>query len=249
MANYNHRVGNINKLNICYWNADSINNKKLEFAHFLHVHKIAVAMLQETFLSPHNKLSFKGYTIYRNDRQGAGGGTAVMIKNGISHNEVQLPAFQRLEATAVSIDTKNGPLNLISAYNKPNSKLINAELDSIFHLGTSTIIAGDLNAKSPNWNSKVTNQTGQLLQDYAARENIAVMGPDQPTHFPYGRPNSSGDVLDIVVFKNFNHPIMLTSVPALTSDHNPVLLQIGTDVTHLAPPNRIKIKNIDFEKN
>lgn len=234
---------------ICYYNANGIRPKKLEFAHFLKVHKVEVALLQETFLYPETRITFQGYHMYRNHRQGAaGGGTAILVRNGLSHYEIPIPPLETAEATAICLDTKIGPLTLVSVYNQPQHTIKSNDLDILLNLGSKVIAAGDWNSKSPTWNSNVTNKNGEILLKYLADtdNDIAIIGPEQPTHHPFAHPGNPGDVLDIAVLKDIRSPIKLTTIPAINSDHDPVILELGTDATHRAPPPRIKLDRIQW---
>ena len=52
-----------------------------------------------------------------------------------------------------------------------------------------------------------------------------VIGPEEPTH--HNR-DGTGDVLDIAILKDVPLPVQLTAMSDLDSDHNPVLLTLGT---------------------
>jgi hypothetical protein len=72
-------------------------------------------------------------------------------------------------------------------------------------------MAGDLNAKHTDWNSRlITTTRGAHLRDYANR-NALIYGADSPTTVPYQQ-NANPDVLDIVVVKDFVLPVHLTAL-------------------------------------
>jgi hypothetical protein len=83
-------------------------------------------------------------------------------------------------------------------------------------------LAGDLNAKHPVWNSKVSNPSGLKLLDLFVNCNFYISAPQHPTLFV---PDGRGDVLDIVVHKN----VRLSEVRVLDimdSDHLPIMFCI-----------------------
>jgi hypothetical protein len=84
-------------------------------------------------------------------------------------------------------------------------------------------MAGDLNAKHTDWNSRLITTRGALLRDYANRNAYLIYEPDYPTTVPC-QENANPDFLDIVVVKDFVLPVHLTVCPALRSDHLPVLI-------------------------
>lgn len=77
-----------NNLKITYINVNSLvsNNRRFELLQFLNLHKPDVCLLGETKLNASHNLSYKDYTLVRNDRKNAtfGGSTAILIKCSIS---------------------------------------------------------------------------------------------------------------------------------------------------------------------
>jgi hypothetical protein len=83
-------------------------------------------------------------------------------------------------------------------------------------------LAGDLNAKHPVWNTKVSNPSGLKHLDLSVNCNFGISAPQYPTDFV---PNGRGDVLDIVVHKD----VRLSEVRVLDimdSDHLPIMFCI-----------------------
>jgi hypothetical protein len=96
-------------------------------------------------------------------------------------------------------------------------------------------MAGDLNAKQVDWNSRLTTRRGKLLRDYTDGNSCLIFGPDTPTTNPYN-PSATPDVLDIVVTKDLPFPVYLTSCSALSSDHLPVLIETACRSSFHHPP-------------
>jgi hypothetical protein len=65
-----------------------------------------------------------------------------------------------------------------------------------------SILAGDLNAKHPFWNSAVPNPSGEELLRLFYASQFEISAPQCPTHYS---PAGNGDVLDIVVHQNIQH--------------------------------------------
>ena len=84
-------------------------------------------------------------------------------------------------------------------------------------------MAGDLNAKHVDWNSRLSTRQGKLLRDYADGNSCLIFGPENPTTNPHN-PLATSDVLYIVITKNHTSPVYLTSCSALSSDYLPVLI-------------------------
>ncbi|GJQ88808.1 hypothetical protein Trydic_g14813 [Trypoxylus dichotomus] len=136
-------------MEIAYWNAQSIRNKKNEIAAFATEKELDIILLGETFLKPQNSFKIQGYSVYRMDRKdGKGGGTAILIKHHIAHDLLQDLGHENMETTGVQINTRSGPLRIFAAYLPPGKTMEKTELQDIFQSNAATILMGDLNAKN-----------------------------------------------------------------------------------------------------
>lgn len=100
-----------------------------------------------------------------------------------------------------------------------------------------TIITGDLNCKHPEWNSKTTNKNDELLFQYSNANNLNIIGPVNPTYFGQ---NNNSDILDIAILKNLNLHTEIYSINDLSSDHNPIFLEIGSQCSFY-PKNYVTV--------
>jgi hypothetical protein len=97
-----------------------------------------------------------------------------------------------------------------------------ADINELLSFRHKSILAGDLNAKHPFWNSAVSNPSGEeLLRLFDANE-FEISAPQCPTHYS---PAGNGDVLDIVVQQNVTVSDVIVS-DILDSDHTPIILHI-----------------------
>jgi hypothetical protein len=101
-------------------------------------------------------------------------------------------------------------------------------------------MAGDLNAKLVDWNSRPTTVRRKLLRDFANRHSCLIYRPDSPTTAEY-----NPDVLDIVVSKTLPTPVHLTTCSALSSDHLPILIDTRCRSSFLNLPDRTDLKLTD----
>ncbi|GLV38549.1 hypothetical protein CBL_05095 [Carabus blaptoides fortunei] len=210
-------------LKIAFWNIAGLRSGRNEAELFANDH-IDVLLLNETHLRACDNPKIRNYSLYRTDRDGAGGGTAIYIRSSLVHHEISATAAN-IEATAVVILTASGPLRLTAVYKSPNKALLDADLESLLVTGQPTIIAGDLNAKDPH------------------THNIAVYGPIEPTFFHTAghRP----DVLDILLAKDVTIPTEVTTANAGNSDHNPVIAHLSGEIK---PHNLSSHKRICWPK-
>jgi hypothetical protein len=106
-------------------------------------------------------------------------------------------------------------------------------------------MAGDLNPKHVEWNSRLTTRRGKLLRDYADEYSCLIFGPDTPTTNPYHL-SATPDVLDIAVTKDLPFPVYLTSCSALSSDHLPVLIDTACRSSFHHPPDRPNFRRTEW---
>ena len=223
-----------NPLRVCFWNANGILNKILELDDFIAQHEIDIILISETHLRPANNFKRPNFHTYRNDRlDGHGGGTAILIKSHITHSVLPTPILQTVEATSVRINIPLGSFVITSVYNPPRSLLTAQDLDLLVSHNVPVVVAGDLNAKHPAWNSLVTNRNGRALYNFmSARNDLTVAAPLEPTF--YSTQGHRPDVLDVALLKALPFGYNIEVLNELDSDHNPVVLTI--DAAPCEPP-------------
>jgi hypothetical protein len=155
-----------------------------------------VALFSETNLKPHERFHIPNYNFYRIDRHpGKKCGTAVAVRKGIPHNHVDLPPLISIEATGVCRPTGNREILLAAVYRSPGRARIDADIAELLSFRKKCILAGDLNAKHPFWNSTFSNPSGEEVLKWSDLDNFEISAPQSPTHYT---PAGNGDVLDIV---------------------------------------------------
>lgn len=218
----------VDSLRTVFWNANGLKQKRFELLDFAQHHDLDVLLINETHLRAGDEPRLPNYRLYRNDRvHGRGGGTAIYVRSDLLHYALDIPELDHLEATGVAIHTVGqGVIRLFAVYNPPDSLLLEADLEVLLDGRDPAILAGDLNAKHPSWNSRLANRNGRILRDFADVRTVFVDGPVEPTHYgPRGRP----DVLDVVVLQDVAMLHQLNVVSELSSDHNPVLMFLGEE--------------------
>ena len=134
--------------------------RKLELEHFLSQHGVDICLLIETFLNPGEAFRLANYVCHRTDRPTAGGGTAILVRRGIAHHSVPVPGLTQLEATAIQIMLAGRPVKVLAAYHSPSPPMIGADLDTCFGGRLPVLMAGDLNAKHFDLNSRLSTRRG-----------------------------------------------------------------------------------------
>lgn len=77
---------------------------------------------------------------------------------------------------------------------------IREDMADLFGDNSAHVLIGDLNCKSTEWDSSVTNRWGRQLSDLAVAHKATVIKPDCPTYLPAG--SGKPDVLDNPILKN-----------------------------------------------
>jgi len=125
--------------------------------------------------------------------------------------------------------------------------MIGTDLDACFGGGLPVWMAGDLNAKHVDWNSRLSTRRGKLLRDYADKNSCFIFGPDSLTTDPYNT-SVTPDVLDIVITRDLPSSVHLTSCSALSSDHLPLLIDTMCRLSFQHPPDRPDVGRTDWAK-
>ena len=72
-----------------------------------------------------------------------------------------VPGLTHLEATAVQVTLAGRPVKILSTYLSPSRPLIVVDPTVCFGGGLLVLMAGDLNAKHVDWNSRLTAIRGE----------------------------------------------------------------------------------------
>ena len=207
-------------LRLACWNADGVRGRKLELELFLSQHGVNICLLSETFLNSSQAFRLANYPPHRHtNSRGWHGHTGPAWY----YHSVPVPGLTQLEATAIQIMLAGRPVKVLAAYLSPSRPLIGADLDACFGGGLPVLMAGDLNAKHVDWNSRLTTRRGKLQCDYVDGISCLIFGPDSPTTNPYNT-SATPDILGIMITGELLSSVHLTSCSALSPDHLPVLI-------------------------
>ena len=184
--------------------------------------------MSETFLKPCDVFRIPNYFCYRADRHTSRcGGVAILIKKDISHTASGRLDLDHVENISVTVDMANGSsLRVFSCYIPPSKPLTVEDLDRLFTSSDKLIVGGDLNSKNSAWNSRVNNAKGRRLLLHSLQNDYVITAPVEPTHYSAIGIDARGDVLDVFCLRNVNFMYSVHSLTELSSDHNPVLLEL-----------------------
>ncbi|GFT92026.1 RNA-directed DNA polymerase from mobile element jockey [Trichonephila clavipes] len=209
---------------------------------FFDKHAPDLLLLQETHLRPEHSFSIPNYICYRNDRPNSAhgwGGTAILIKRNISHFHVPTPLLRTgVEATLVALTPNDQePFMVASIYipPNPNYRNLSADLDTLFKIFNTAIVAGDYNAKHTSWGCGSSDPRGNYLLRYITNNNLDLIAPPTPTRYGY----RSASTIDYALIKNLNWPCTADSLAELSSDHNPIRFYFPRTPKFEIPPPQL----------
>ena len=252
MATRNRNVLKPRSLRLGFFNVNGMQGQRDELATFLRDNQLDILLLQETFLKPHHRdPKIANFQLVRNDRSRCHkGGTLIYYKKSLHCIPLVSPPLESLLEVSVCRLGMTGhqPITIVSAYFPPatgaeDQSLLVRDLTSIFGMSDSVILAGDLNAKHPAWNSTITTPRGRVVFNLSSTLNFDPVAPYEHTHYPHD-PNCRSDVLDIALLKNVNLKLnAIETLHELNSDHRPVLLHLtprtGPSDPSQPPPTKV----------
>jgi hypothetical protein len=108
---------------------------------------------------------------------------------------------------------------LAAVYKSPSRAWSDADITELISFRPKSILACDLNAKDPFWNSTLSKPSGDKLLYLFDVNQFEISAPQCPTHYS---PSGNGDVLDIVVHHNVRVSDVIVS-EILDSNHLPII--------------------------
>ena len=108
----------------------------------------------------------------------------MLVRRGIVHRSVPVPDLSHLETTTIQVTMAGKHVLILAAYLSPSHPLIGADLTACFVGALPVLMAGDLNAKYVDWNSRLNTRRGKPLSDYANDNLRLIFEPNSqaPTH-------------------------------------------------------------------
>jgi hypothetical protein len=94
---------------------------------------------------------------------------------------VAVPGVTHLEATGIQVTLAGKWAKIFAVYLSPSLPMIGVDLTACFRGVLPVLMAGDLNAKHVDWNSRMTTRRGKVLRDYADGNSCLMFGKDTPT--------------------------------------------------------------------
>ena len=236
------------------WNCNGLTSAAERLSHFLHLHNVKVAAIQETKLQPRNKdPRIPGYSILRRDRPGGGrgGGVALLFHHSVAFTPVDINFVDpHLEAIAASVSINNSNYNVANIYCPPSSACPSnyiPNFDAVLDLAQGdSLILGDWNAHHGAWFSPSEDDRGEALAEAIENSDLCVLNLDQPTRLPLGAGNNQRPTSPDVSLISAHLALAVTwsAHVHLASDHLPITIAFNDDV----PNPRLARSFINFKR-
>jgi len=127
-----------------------------------------------------------GFKLFSSDRNQFDG-VMLLVNNKLRHDSFPLSPLSGLEATAICLQLQNhGQLIFVSAYLPPAAAFFPSDLDAMFSLHKTIVLAGELNCTHVSWNNASVKRNGNTLLFYFLNNAITINYPNQPTHYVVG---------------------------------------------------------------
>lgn len=234
-----------NKLKLMTWNARFLKNKVQELQQFLYRQEIDIACIQETHIYKKESTFIPGYTCIRKDKPTPNTkekelnpktkpfktGLCIYIKNNIRYKKIPYNDSETsMDSQGITIEGTQNIINIYNIHQNPSNIIRAPELNHILNdNNNTTIIAGDWNSKSKNWNNTIENNNGKKLLRHAIQYGYQIVAPTQPTYIP-DISKSRPSIMDFYIAKNTTNNLEAITVPDLNSDHNPVILLLEKNI-------------------
>jgi len=194
---------------------------------------IDVSLISKTHFTRELYIKLRGFEVYRTIHPSncAKGGSAVIIKTGISHYEDIKIETEEFRVTSDKIKTPSGTLTVAAIYSSPRHNLKRLDYLSLLQSVTGTfIIGGDLNSKNTYWGSRLTNTKGRELYQAARGYHCEVHTTGRPTYWPADT-NKIPYLIYFFVSKNLSTRFIdVTEGFDLDSDHSPIVLTLSETI-------------------
>lgn len=228
----NHQL---NILTITTWNPDTLPRKRTgELETLLATTTPDVLLLQETgWKEGVHHPTYSNYAIHRADREGRGGGCAVLVRSNIPYTPATLTVSDQLQYAAVTIYAPY-PILVASVY-IPTGKLNIQECNQLLN-GPPIIMGGDLNGKHVTLGGNANNVNGSRLQTMMKSPKCNILLAPSHTHAHHSGKHQPS-ILDYFITNLAALPTEKTVFNFGTSDHLPyqIKLPISTIKTKQPP--------------
>lgn len=176
-------------------------------------------------------------------------GSAIIIKNNIRYNLLNIIRKEYIPVTAITIQLNNVNLNVAAAYCPPRHNIkIDQYVALLSGFGLRFILGGDFNAKHTAWGSRLITPKDRELFNAINNCDCDYFTSRKPTYWPADN-NKNPDLIDLYITKDISaNYIEVENIDDLTSDHVSILMTISTTVIRKKRKRTFVNKYTDWDK-
>lgn len=217
------------------WNINGLSPSKNEFKIIMEINKIDIALISETHMNDKKCFRLENYNAYFTNHPNGNsqGGSAVIIKQNIKHHFFGSTQEEYLQGTTITIEERDGPINVSAVYCPPRYPIKEDMLSCYFKtLGKRFISGGDWNCKHIQWGSAITKTRGRELKKCVDSHKLATLSTGEPTYWPTDK-DKKPDLLDFFIIKGLSH-VYYSAESCLDtiSDHSLIIGTFSTTAIH-----------------
>ena len=239
-------------INFLQWNSRSVRSNKGELEKLLHVEKVDIGLISETWLKENIHFSLSRYNFIRKDRYDGYGGVGILISNRISYQILNTDnVTPDLECVGLSIDTNDAYFNIYCVYKKPQVNINkNQWLHFLQNLKKPFILGGDFNVHNECWGNSFTDRAGVALLDAVHDECLISLNDGSPTRLT--APGFAVSAVDLTFCTSCLAPNLNWRVldDTMGSDHFVILFSFMFTETQIDPretnENHYRVWNLKF---
>ena len=169
---------------IAQWNRRGAKSALKMIMEYCYRHQINAFLLNETKLTPDDRISIPPYRIYRTDRSlNRGGGSAILVHPTL--HPIRMGGYlphRNAEEVVVKIKIGRKHLLLITWYSATPDYTSNSLKTFLSQFDLPKIIMGDFNAHSRAWGSDRTCQWGHQIDKLLADAEYRLMNDGRATY-------------------------------------------------------------------
>lgn len=212
---------------------------------------IDILLVSESHFTDKSYFHIPRYITYHTNHpdKTAHAGTAILIKEAISHHDMMKYETDFLQATVIKIKSLPYKLTVASVYCPPRHNIKREHFKDFFlTLGPKFISGGDYNSKNTLWGSRLSTTKGRELAHLLQEQNYSFLSTSTPTYWPTDS-NKVPDLLDFFITNGISADYM-DVVPSydLSSDHSPIILTVSRFNIHNRTKSKLHNKNTDWKQ-
>lgn len=206
-------------LSLLHYNIRNFYSNQTELVEMISSHSPSIVSLNEMgTVVPINTIKrlLFSYHVYSSEGTNSHGGAILAIDKRIKHTPI---VSQNRNMIAVEVPIGPRQFVVASIYSPPTEQLPLREMTELFDRSRNIILAGDFNAKHPEWGCPQVNTKGRVLEEWLETQGLKVLNAGVRTSL------RSNTTIDLIISNEEPDASESKTLAYVGSDHLPVLTQ------------------------